>query len=180
MYESEVLEVYKFSDTTSLPVDCKKIADSIGYKIKTYQSAALSSEHLSRMMRVSKDAYVERIRKSIYYNENISNNCRIRFSLAHELGHVIMLTDSEDVADIFASNLLAPRPIVFALQLRTAVQIAEVFNISITSANKVIMDMHRHGFYNPGKVGNEMIDYFGLRGSCPSLDNVWNRIRMVR
>ena len=91
-----------------------------------------------------------------------------------------MLTDSEEIADTFASNLLAPRPIVFALQLRTAVQIAEVFNISISAANKVIMDMHRHGFYNPGESGYKMIDYFGLRESCPTLDNVWNRIRMVR
>ena len=180
MYERDVLDIYRFCGITRFPVDLHRIINSIAYCIKTYSEESDSRSKLIELLRISGDAFLNRNRKTIYYNDGVRSLQRIRFSLAHELGHIIMVTDNEDLADIFASNLLAPRPIVYALGLRTAEEIATTFDVSISAANNVIAEMHRFGLYNPDKSGNEMINYFGLRESCPTLDNIWNKARMVR
>lgn len=165
MYEAETLEVYRFCNIKSFPVDCGAIAESIGFKIKTYRETAETEEQLKAMLRESSDAYVDGESKTIYYNSDIRNERRIRFSLAHEIGHLIMMRKDEDIANDFASNLLCPRPIVYAHRFRTADQISQFFDISISAANVVVMNMRRVSEYlNPS--GLKMIDYFDLRHKC--------------
>ena len=170
VFEQEILKVYKFCGIKSFPVDCSQIAESIRYQVKTYQDVAETKEQYIEMMKVSGDAYVIRAHKTIYINDKIVER-RKRFSLAHELGHVIMLNEDEDIADTFASNLLAPRPMVFAEKLQTADEIAKYFDISISAANNVIFDMRRPNRkkYFPDIDGLNMIDYFGLRWKYSSL-----------
>lgn len=75
---------------------------------------------------------------------------RCRFTIAHELGHILLghrligdrlsrkfdLTkpESEQEADIFASRLLAPACVLWGLNLHTADEIAAVCNISMSAA----------------------------------------------
>ncbi len=58
-------------------------------------------------------------RTTTYYNDSIRDRDRIRFTLAHELGHLILMhPDSDDgiyehEADIFANYFLVPAPLIF-------------------------------------------------------------------
>lgn len=58
-------------------------------------------------------------RTTIYYNDGIRDRDRIRFTLSHELGHLILMhpDSDEDIyereADIFANYFLVPAPLIF-------------------------------------------------------------------
>ncbi len=57
-------------------------------------------------------------RTTIYYNDETCDRDRIRFTLAHELGHLILMHPDSDEdayeheADIFANYFLAPAPLI--------------------------------------------------------------------
>lgn len=94
-------------------------------------------------------------RKYIFYNEACSN-ARIRFTIAHELGHHCLGhtlakgngckytvynrepssedNEIEQQANVFASRLLAPACVLWGLNIHSAEQIAKICNISFTSA----------------------------------------------
>ena len=169
MYEREILEIYKYCGIKSFPVDCQKIADTIGYQIRTYQETAKSHEELVAMKKVSNDAYVIRKNKTIYVNNNVMDRRKL-FSLAHELGHIILLTDDEEICNSFASSFLAPRPIVYAKNLKTADDISAFFGISTAAANNVVLSMssYRH-YYFPKQSELDLIEYFGYKHEVPSL-----------
>lgn len=141
MYESEILEVYQYCDIRSFPVDCDSILRKFGYEIITYKHASNGSDiELQRLKSISKDGFIVRREEKLYLNDELYKK-RILFTKAHEIGHLVTVSDDEDTADIFASNLLAPRPIVKAFGFRTADEISDFFEISITAANKVIYNM---------------------------------------
>lgn len=58
-------------------------------------------------------------RTTIYYNDEIIDRERIRFTLAHELAHLVLMNpdsheeEYEHEADIFANYLLVPAPLIF-------------------------------------------------------------------
>lgn len=58
------------------------------------------------------------LKTTIYYNDKLGDRNRIRFSLAHELGHLILMhsqpdeTTYEHEADVFANYFLAPAPLI--------------------------------------------------------------------
>ena len=88
----------------------------------------------------------------VFYNEQ-NPPPRIRFTIAHEIGHIVLghlhaegittanrepnISDSpiEFQANIFASRLLAPACVLHALNAVTPEQIAELCDISLTSAS---------------------------------------------
>lgn len=165
MFEHEVMETFEYCGTKSFPVDCAQIIKAIGYTLRPYSEVAESPEQLIEMRKISGDAYVVPSKNEIHYNDAVQNKRRIRFSLAHEVGHLVMLSSDEDIANDFASNLLCPRPIVYAHRFRTADQISQFFDISISAANVVVMNMKKPKEYlNPS--GLKMIDYFDLRHKC--------------
>lgn len=180
MFERDILDVYKFCGIDSFPVDLHKIINSLEYTLRSYREESNSAERLKELRIISGDAFLIRNRKTIFYNDKVSSQRRIRFTLAHELGHIILVTNNEDLADVFASNLLAPRPVVCALQMHTADEISSFFNVSISMANNVVMEMYKHGTNVPNKSWYEMMKYFGFEDNSPTLDNVVDRIRMVR
>ncbi|MFV0401899.1 MAG: ImmA/IrrE family metallo-endopeptidase [Oscillospiraceae bacterium] len=79
----------------------------------------------------------------ILYNESVPNRGRIAFTLAHELGHILLDhldddDDSEELADQFAAELLMPRSLVWELlrrNPRTAPEdLCELFGVSYSAA----------------------------------------------
>ncbi|MEZ3454296.1 MAG: ImmA/IrrE family metallo-endopeptidase [Oscillospiraceae bacterium] len=87
---------------------------------------------------------------SIIVNDNESVN-RIRFTIAHELGHYLLGHLGSDItnlnrgydsikpiqeteADIFASRLLAPACVLWGINAQTVEQISEVCGISYAAA----------------------------------------------
>lgn len=83
----------------------------------------------------------------VVYNP-CGNPARLRFTLAHELGHRLLGGDeaSEREADCFASHLLCPEPALVKLRERwgklSAEQIAAIFYVSLPCARMVLRRGH--------------------------------------
>ena len=172
MYESEILSLYKFANIKKFPVDLNSIVSALGYRVKTYQETAETEDQMIWLKKISGDAFVVRKNKTIYINDSASiSEKRKRFSIAHEIGHIVLLTDDEDKADEFASNLLVPRPVIYALGLMKATQISEYFQVSVSAANNVLSSIKRPHVldYFPDIYGADMIDYFGFAHLRPEL-----------
>ena len=143
-----ILKTYKICKITSFPFDCKKVINEYGYDCKAYSS--LSERKQKICFGISDDACI--MKGTIYYNDMILKD-RIRFTLMHELGHLLLehfeKSDiEEDEADYFASCILAPRIMIHHLKQTnkysqvTADDIHEYFGISISAANRALMDYH--------------------------------------
>lgn len=126
---------------TSLPVDLLDVAGKAGIKvIKNGDVRILSSNEIGKCIY----DYEENKWYLIYDDECTSG--RRRFTIAHELGHIFLgheliyseyertfsthKTQPESEADMFASRLLAPACVLWALDVRSAEEIASLCDIS--------------------------------------------------
>ena len=163
MYEKEILALYRQCDIRSFPVDCDKILRAFGYEVMTYQESAGDDAQARRLLNtISTDGFTIRDPKRVYVNER-SYIRRQHFTKAHEIGHIAMMSDSEEVANEFAANLLAPRPIIFAMKLRSADAISKYFGVSFAAANHALIRYQ----YIPDQASLNLVSYFGLRQSLP-------------
>ena len=73
----------------------------------------------------------------ILYNETFSST-RKRFTIAHELGHILMkhsgVPDNEHEANIFASRLLMPACVLYECGVSSATDIMELCDVSRSAA----------------------------------------------
>lgn len=128
---------------TSLPVNVMQIAKKAGIKVvKNSRVNLLSLNESGASFINNKQWYI------VYDDTAIRQRCR--FTIAHEMGHIFLghkikreqhtqAFDSsklfaEKEADIFASRLLAPACVIWALKLKSSVEIAKLCDISITAA----------------------------------------------
>lgn len=139
-----ILDVYKKCGTQSFPIDCIKVLEAYKMKIKKYSEQ--SPKLLLQCMEYSEDAFTAK--KTIYYNDK-TLPMRIRFSLAHEIGHIALhhtdpRTDiHEKESDIFASHLLAPRMAIHYAGCKNENDVAKTFNISHEAAQIAFNDYRR-------------------------------------
>lgn len=83
---------------------------------------------------------------AIFYNQDCSIG-RQRFTVAHELGHILLHTKGiynrepspndkpvEQEANVFASRILAPACVLWGIGVKSAEEISQICDISITSA----------------------------------------------
>ena len=132
---------------SSLPVDIKTIADKSKINIIKNSDVGELSENEVAVSFTIKDKWY------IVYDDTVLRG-RIRFSVAHELGHIFighpMYNDThhyarknfdienkpliETEADIFASRLLAPACVLWGLNLHTPEEIMKVCDISLSAA----------------------------------------------
>lgn len=144
-------------DIKEIPISPISIAEKLGIPVVSFNQAVAFSPS-SELLRIIEAGQLDAFCCSpndtaiIFYNDQIRPVERIRFSIAHELGHIVLKhlnvrdiiprthpTRSKDPieleADIFAAELLAPQGILFATGLyRHPGKIKEEFNISYTSA----------------------------------------------
>ena len=148
-----IYSVYKECKITFFPFDCIKILNYYGYKVYKYSELRMISQELYNLCKMcSNDAFLFKDKKLIAYNDEMPYY-RIRFSLMHELGHILLKhrvssKKNEDEADYFASCILAPRIMIHHLKQTnkysqvTADDIHEYFGISISAANRALIDYH--------------------------------------
>ena len=156
MYESYMKardlswEILLDTGITSLPVDLNKVLKVMGVKLILYCDAFLDvdSPKLSES-----DGFVAKIgdKKAIYLNESKGTMQRRRFTLAHELGHIVLdhpinpiiyrNSESDEnqlpievQANIFARDLLMPAGVLAALHVTTVDEIMRICNVSHLSA----------------------------------------------
>lgn len=133
---------------SALPVKVKKICMSEGIKVWTYKHGARLIQRLGLEAHAeNNDAFS--IGRYIFYDDTTPPS-RQRFSIAHEIGHIILHTTNgatvlnremspndnplENEANVFASRLLAPLCVLHFLNVNSPEEISELCNISITAA----------------------------------------------
>lgn len=147
-----IIDVYDNSRVFSFPLDCQKLITDQGYRVYTYQQLAWKSSELREMCNTySEDSFRDGYSKIVAYNDALPER-RIRFSLAHELGHIVLQHQkpthaAEQEANFFASNLLAPRMAIHYAECKNESDVAKVFKISQEAARYAFDDYRRwhHG-----------------------------------
>lgn len=140
-----VLRIYRKCNLRSLPIDCFELLKNYDYKVYTYNELKyINSELYQLCFAYSNDAFIHKVTKIAAYNDK-NSIWRIRFSLMHELGHLLLehLGDSkcnENEADYFASCVLAPRILIHKLGCRKADDIHDTFGLSYTASNRALAD----------------------------------------
>lgn len=132
---------------TELPVSVKRICKSMGIRCLSYNRAnkLLTASGLSHHC---EDADGFTFGNVIFYNDTECNRQRQRFTIAHELGHIVLghtkslcnrEPDSRDdpketAANVFAARLLAPACVLWGCGVVNPEQIATLCDISQISA----------------------------------------------
>ena len=169
MYEYDVYLTYRIAEIKAFPVDLYKISACAGYTVKSYtEYAEEAGISMLTLLAFSKDAMTLRKEKLILLNEDKPDR-RKRFSLAHELAHVILPTQNEDEADGFASELLAPSALIHAHRLASADEVKDFFGISIQASNRAIMRHKRH-FVENYDVGR-LYEWFGFHELAKNINS---------
>lgn len=144
MIDRIILEVYIKGHIKSFPFDCEYIVKELGYNL--YKYSELSNEKRNSCFLVSNESL--KLFDNIYYNDNMLPS-RIKFSIAHELGHIILghgeyqnaVTESE--ANYFASHFLAPKMAIHYAGCKNQSDVAKVFNLSQEAAQYAFDDYRR-------------------------------------
>lgn len=142
----KTLEVFIECDIREFPIDCFAILKHYDFRVYSYKEIQATNSRLHEICKkYSNDAF--RYENIICYNQK-SVECRIRFSLMHELGHYLLghkghSREIEDEADYFASCILAPRIAVRKLWYPTADDIHNKFGLSYAASNRVLNDLEK-------------------------------------
>jgi len=156
--KEQVLSVFIECDVKSFPIDCFSITEHYGYKIIQY--SCLSERKKQACLKLSEDACT--IENNVYYNDQRSFP-RIRFSVMHELGHIILNDDQEQVVNTFASHILAPRMAIHYAKCRNHVDVARIFGLSLEAADYAFNDYrrwHRMAVYKMSVIDKEIYNHF--------------------
>lgn len=139
-----VLEVYKKYNVYSFPINCFEILELCGKKVKKYSEQKPTKK--AKCLLYSEDAF--KLKNTIYYNDNKPLG-RTRFSLAHELGHIILEHTNSDLeiqekeADVFASHILAPRMAIHYSGCKNQNEVSKLFQLSQEAAQYAFDDYRR-------------------------------------
>lgn len=96
----------------------------------------------------------------IYYNDDNRNKQRIRFTIMHEIGHIVLehkesCEQTESEADFFARNALTPLPIMIINKIYDLEKIVSTFDISYSCAGNVLRTLAKRLEYGY----DELLDY---------------------
>lgn len=144
----KVIETYKRLGIKSLTYNLIDLIEELGYNVYTYQELRLKNPELYELCQsFSDEAYKEPLTKTIAYNKG-RPRCRIRFSLCHELAHIVLNHEcvskqNEAEANYFASNFLAPRMAIHYSGCKNARDVAKIFYLSEEAAEIAFDDYRR-------------------------------------
>lgn len=121
-------------NVTSLPIKILEIVKESGIKaIKDSAANILIKSQKGR-------SYIHQKEVLIIYDDTLPKRV-IRYTIAHELGHIFLGHDlehptlsMENEANVFASRLLAPACVLWALDFHTPEEISKFCDISYTAA----------------------------------------------
>lgn len=115
---------------TELPTSLSDICEK--YKITIVENKELKQNSLTENQR-GKRLIID---NKYYIVVRDTDSIQIqRYTIAHEIGHILQGADSTEYqAERFAIGILAPACVLWALNIKDKERIAEICNISITSA----------------------------------------------
>ena len=135
-----ILDVYETCEIKEFPIDCIDVIKKL--KIPLYKYSELSAKKEKECYRVSDDAF--KLIGKIYYNDSFPYICRQRFTLMHEVGHILLkhvgdTKENDDETNYFASHFLAPRILIHKYKCHDAIQIHDKFGLSYQASNRALM-----------------------------------------
>lgn len=137
-----VIEMFKRYDIRNIPIDCFEITTKMGIILKPY--SRLAKDGIEAALAESNDGFCLLRREGfkpfmvnqwyIFYNDTLPRR-RIRFTLMHEIGHVVLdhLQESdlaESEANFFAKYALAPPPLVNEISPEDYMELGSAFDLS--------------------------------------------------
>ena len=141
--ERKAISLFTKLKINKFPLDCFEICEQLNIAVIPYTKVSerkrkmlniASEDGCHALWEVSEGIFVN----AVYYNDEMPSR-RIRFTLMHELGHIILdhtehseLAESE--ANYFAKYALAPPPLVHKLKIGDYLELAEKFDISYECA----------------------------------------------
>lgn len=140
----KILDVFQECKVKSFPVNIFNLIEHYGYECREYSEESQFKKEACH--KVSDDAF--RLKNKIFYNDT-APFCRRRFSLAHELGHIILEHCSpyseymEKEANYFASRLLAPRMAIYYAKCKNATDVSKKFKLTYEAASYAFDDYRR-------------------------------------
>lgn len=143
------LQVFRECEIFSFPFNCIEPFSHYGYKVFSYGELRSKSKELYDFcMEYSEDSFRDGNSKIVAYNDSEVNRKRVRFSLMHELGHIVLnhyggSEHNEQEANYFASNILAPRMAIHYAHCMNHAEVSEVFHISLEAADYAFQDYRR-------------------------------------
>lgn len=143
--------VFQECGIESLPVDLTRICMKLGVGISTYRDFALlqgiTEEEVCRRFYQDGFTLAGKSRKVILYNQRQTNLMRRRFTIAHELAHILLghlegeLNSAVDLgkandrdADNLAAELLCPSVVLHMMGVNTPLEIEQVCQVSSRAA----------------------------------------------
>lgn len=142
--ESNIVEILEDYNYVSFPLSMSRLAGLLGISLSEYPVNSrinlLSNSYSSDAFVVHDSRYTYTRIYLAHYEE--SQIRRVRFSVAHEIGHTVLEhhEDSalcEEEANYFAGYLLAPHPLV--LRCPHDYTISEIFGVSGWCANYALL-----------------------------------------
>lgn len=157
----KTLEVYKKCDIKKFPIDCFKVIKGLG--IPVYKYSELPESKVKKCLLVSNDAFT--LQGIIFYNDTFPHKERQRFTLMHEVAHIVLnhvgeCVENEKEADFFSSNILAPRAIMQYLHCESVKDIYNTFNVSCMAANRIEKDYQSFCYWTQRNLHKSICEWF--------------------
>ena len=121
------------------PLDIFDLCSKLEFEVIPY---SLFSNHKELLMKQSNDSFSHfhksKLLWSIYYNEDVQPKERIKFTIAHELGHILLQTNNEKLANFFAGYLLAPVPLIIKYKFNSEEEVMNFFKVGYQCAHSCL------------------------------------------
>lgn len=165
LIQTKILEIFKQCSIKQFPINCFSVLKSL--EIPLYPYSSLSEIKQKSCHLISDDAFI--FSNGIYYNDSVKLDRRLRFSLMHELGHLILKhkdfqdQENEHEANFFASHFLAPRMLIHYTGCKNANDVAKRFLLSLEASDYAFQDYrrwHRLVIYRMSLIDQEFYDFF--------------------
>ena len=134
--ESNVTELFMELDIRNYPIDPMQIAIELGYELVPFSQMSREAKRMLIFRDIDGISHYDPERKTfvIYYRQNGMKE-RLRFTIAHEIGHIRMQHRHESelarrIADYYAAYLLAPTPWISHAGCEDYTDVARVFSLS--------------------------------------------------
>lgn len=143
-----VIQVYKNYNIRYFPIDCFSLLKKQGYTVFSYQQLNQQNPLILEFCDgYSSEAFIDGNNKIVAYNEK-KNFQRVRFSLMHELGHIVLNHRGEQKiyeqeANFFASNILAPRMVIHYANCKNAQDVSTLFQLSLQASDIAFNDYRK-------------------------------------
>lgn len=158
-----------------LPVKLSAIANHYGIQILSYSDSSQES--------FDDDGYSTKYNgKLIIYYNDLKPAARIRFTIAHEIGHCLLnhvregeitprlnsetdkYKDPKEIqANVFARDVLMPATVLHSLGVNSPEQISRLCNVSMQSAEirfKRLTELNKRGMYNKHPLERQVYNQF--------------------